>query len=95
MIHIDLMDTMDITDLISLLRCSALLLEFNYCWFCSCYSNSCYVQLRCECFFGLFYILIQWFSTFLVERSPKIVFQWLEEPFFTYLHRRVNIYCRS
>ena len=38
MIHIDLMDTMDITDLLSLLRCCALLLEFNYCWFCSCYS---------------------------------------------------------
>ena len=38
MIHIDLMDAMDITDLISLLRCCALLLESNYCLFCSCYS---------------------------------------------------------
>ena len=35
MIHIDLIDITDIIDLMSLLRCCALLLEFNYCCFCS------------------------------------------------------------
>jgi len=41
-----------------------------------------------------FFHLEQWFWTFFVERNPNGAFQWLEEPLFTYLHRRIKIYCR-
>ena len=35
------------------------------------------------------------FQHFLVVWNPKDAFLWLEESLFTYLHRRVKIYCRS